>query len=117
MKYLLTLIACFSLTACVYSQHTNVNHKGASISSQQIALIESGKTTKQWVLTNLGIPDRTQTDKDGLEVFEYVSEQTQKSNKSFIFLFHIESEKDVSRKVTRVVMRNAVVESINVSDQ
>ena len=117
MKRLFALLPCLLLTACVYSQHTDEHHKGTSVSPQQIALIEVGKTTKQWVLTNLGIPDRTQSDKDGLEVFEYVSEHTQKSNKSFIFLFHIDSEKDISHKVTRVVIRNNLVESVNSSEQ
>jgi outer membrane protein assembly factor BamE (lipoprotein component of BamABCDE complex) len=116
MKRLLLLIPCIALSACVYNQHTNENHKGTEISSQQVATIETGKTTKQWVLTNFGIPDRTQVEKDGLEVFEYVYERTQKSNKSFIFLFDIDSDKVASRKVTRIVMRDGIVQGINVSD-
>ena len=83
---------------------------------QQIAQIETGKTTKQWVLTNLGIPDRTQADKDGLEVFEYQSQHSEKSNKTFIFLFNVDSDKVISRKVTRVVMRNGIVETVNTND-
>ena len=91
MKRLLLLIPCIALSACVYNQHTNEHQKGTQISPQQVATIETGKTTKQWVLTNFGIPDRTQVEKDGLEVFEYVYERSQKSNKSFIFLFDIDS--------------------------
>jgi outer membrane protein assembly factor BamE (lipoprotein component of BamABCDE complex) len=117
MKRLLILIPCIALSACVYNQHTNEHHQGANISSQQVATVEVGKTTKQWILTNFGIPDRTQQDKDGLEVFEYVHERTEKSNKTFIFLFDIDSDKVVSRKVTRVVMRDGVVVGINTSDQ
>jgi outer membrane protein assembly factor BamE (lipoprotein component of BamABCDE complex) len=116
MKLLALLASCFLLTACVYSQHTNEHHSGASVSSQQIAQIEMGKTTKQWVLSNLGIPNRTQADKDGLEVYEYQSERTEKSNKTFIFLFNVDSDKVISRKVTRVVMRNGVVEAVNSND-
>ena len=116
MKRLLLLIPCIALSACVYNQHTNEHHKGTDISSQQVATIEAGKTTKQWVLTNFGIPDRTQVEKDGLEVFEYVYERTQKSNKSFIFLFDIDSDKVASRKVTRVVMRDGIVQGVNLSD-
>lgn len=116
MKRLLLLIPCIALSACVYNQHTNEYHKGTEISSQQVATIETGKTTKQWVLTNLGIPDRTQVEKDGLEVFEYVYERTDKSSKSFIFLFDIDSDKVASRKVTRVVMRDGIVQAIHVND-
>ncbi|HOY22466.1 MAG TPA: hypothetical protein PK002_04895 [Cellvibrio sp.] len=116
MKRLLLLIPCIALSACVYNQHSHENHKGTEINSQQVATIETGKTTKQWVLINFGIPDRTQVEKDGLEVFEYVYERSQKSNKTFIFLFDIDSDKVASRKVTRVVMRDGIVQGINVSD-
>jgi hypothetical protein len=110
MKRLLLLIPCIALSACVYNQHSHENHKGTEISSQQVATIETGKTTKQWV------PDRTQVEKDGLEVFEYIYERTQKSNKTFIFLFDIDSDKVASRKVTRIVMRDGIVQGINLSD-
>jgi outer membrane protein assembly factor BamE (lipoprotein component of BamABCDE complex) len=117
MKRLLILIPCLALSACVYNQHTNEHQQGANITPQQIALVETGKTTKQWVLTNFGIPDRTQVEKDGLEVFEYINEHTKKSNKTFIFLFDIDSDKTVDRKVTRVVMRDAVVVGISANNQ
>lgn len=113
MKKLLVLIPCILLSACVYNQHTHEHRKGTDISAQQVATIETGKTTKQWVLSNFGIPDRTQVEPDGLEVFEYVSEHTKKSNKTFIFLFDIDSDKVVDRKVTRVVMRNGIVVEVN----
>lgn len=117
MKRLLILIPCVVLSACVYNQHTNEHQHGVNISPQQRALVETGKTTKQWVLTNFGIPDRTQTEKDGLETFEYINEHTKKSNKTFIFLFDIDSDKVVDRKVTRVVMRDGVVVGISATDQ
>ena len=116
MKVFLLLAACVLLNACVYSQHTNEKYQGTRVNPQQIALIEPGKTGKPWVLANIGIPDRTQADKDNFEVFEYVSERVEKSNKSFIFLFDVDSDKVISRNVTRIVMRNGVVESVNTND-
>ena len=116
MKNFLILIPCLTLTACVYQQGTSQHHQGTSVSQQQVGLIQSGKTTKQWVLTNLGIPDRSQTERDGLEVFEYISDHTEKSNKTLLFVFNIDAEKEISHQVTRVVMRNDVVESVGASD-
>lgn len=116
MKRLLILPVCFFLSACVYNQHSHDRLSGTDVSKQQVQQIESGKTTKEWVLTHLGIPDRTQVDKDGLEVFEYVSERNKKSEKTFIFLFNIESETVLSHKVTRILMRNGIVESVVASD-
>jgi outer membrane protein assembly factor BamE (lipoprotein component of BamABCDE complex) len=113
MKTLLLLVACLTLcSSCVYSQHTHDRTKGSTIKQEQIIQIESGKTTKQWVLANLGIPDRIQVEKDGLEVFEYIREKSTTSSKTFIFLFDIKSEKDISKTLTRVVMRNGLVESV-----
>ncbi len=113
MKRFLLLIPFLMLSACVYNQHTKDYRKGTNISPQQIAAIEIGKTNKQWVLTNFGIPERTQVEKDGLEVFEYVNEHTATSNKSFIFLFNIDSDKVVDREVTRIVFRDNVVVGLN----
>jgi len=117
MKKLLLVIACSSLCACVYSQHSYDHSKGTSVKQDQLVQIESGKTSKQWVLANLGIPDRTQVEKDGLEVFEYVREKSTTSSKTFIFLFDIKSEKDISKTLTRVVMRNGIVESVTTSNE
>ena len=116
MKRVLFLIPCLLLSACVYNQNTKEQHTGVSITSQQIDQIEVGTTTKQWVLTNFGIPDRSWLEKDGLEVFEYSNLRKQKSNKTFIFLFNIESEKELSHKVTRVIMRDGLVSSINTKE-
>lgn len=112
MKNILVLVACLSLSACVYTQHNKDRRQGTQISPQQLAAIDVGKTNRQWVLTNLGIPERMHSDKDGLEVFEYVSDHTKTSEKTFIFLFDINSEKDISKKVTRLVMRNGIVETV-----
>jgi hypothetical protein len=51
-----------------------------------------------------------------MEVYEYVSERTERSERKFILLFSVESDKVISRKVTRVVLRNGIVESINTVD-
>ena len=69
MKRLLILIPCIALLACVYNQHPSEHVKGTEISVQQAATFETGVTTKQWVGINFGIPDRTQVEKEGLEVF------------------------------------------------
>jgi outer membrane protein assembly factor BamE (lipoprotein component of BamABCDE complex) len=117
MKWLLGLLPCILLSACVYHQQSYERIKGVEISPQQVSLVESGKTTKQWVLTNFGIPDRIQVEPDGTEVFEYISERTVKSKKAFIFLFAVDSDKTTARKVTRVVMRDTIVTSVTTVDQ
>ena len=116
MKRLFVLLPLLALSACVYVQDKHVRNHGTEVSKQQVALIEPGKTDKDWVLRNLGTPDRIQADKSGVEIFEYVSEKTERSEKRFILLFSLESDRVVSRKITRVVMRDGIVESINTVD-
>jgi len=116
MKRLFALIPFLALTACVYVQDSHMRSNGSDVSKHQVTLVEPGKTDKEWVLKNLGTPDRIQADKDGVEIYEYVSERTEKLESRFFLLFSIESDKVVSRRVTRVVMKKGIVESINTTD-
>jgi outer membrane protein assembly factor BamE (lipoprotein component of BamABCDE complex) len=116
MRKLTLLLPALVLCGCVYVQNSHVRHHGNDISKQQVALIEPGVTDKSWVLKNLGTPDRIQSDVSGVEVYEYLSERTQRSEKRFILLFSVESDKVLSRKVTRVVLKDGIVESIKTVD-
>jgi outer membrane protein assembly factor BamE (lipoprotein component of BamABCDE complex) len=116
MKRLLVLIPMILLSACVYVQSTHVRNKGVEINKQQVALIEPGKTDKAWVLHNIGTPDRIEADNSGIEVYEYISERTERSEKKFFLLFSVESDKIVSRRTTRVTFHNSIVESIITND-
>ena len=120
MKRLLALASVLALSAvssaCVYIQDSHVRHKGTEVSKQHVAQIEPGTTSREWLLSNLGAPDRIHADKDGLEIFEYVSERREHSERKFILLFSVESNKTLSRQVTRIVLRNSVVESFTTTD-
>jgi outer membrane protein assembly factor BamE (lipoprotein component of BamABCDE complex) len=116
MKRLIALLPVLALTACVYVQDSHVRNHGTEVSKQEVSLVEPGKTDKAWILLHLGTPDQIHADKDGMEVYEYVSERTERSERKFILLFSVESDKVISRKVTRVVLRNGIVESINTVD-
>ena len=115
MKKLLMILPCVFLTACVYSQHTH-QHAVGNVDTSQLAKLEIGRSDKAAVLSSLGVPDRVHTEK-GLEVFEYVKDQRENSEKSFIFLFHLDSEKVIGRRVTQIVMRNGIVESVDTRDE
>jgi outer membrane protein assembly factor BamE (lipoprotein component of BamABCDE complex) len=116
MKRLLLLLPLIALSACVYTQDTHVKNRGNEVSKQEVALVEPGKTDKDWVLRHLGTPDRIQADKSGVDIYEYISERTERRESKFILLFSVESDKVISRKITRVVLRDGIVESINTVD-
>jgi len=111
MKNLVMLTSCMVLSGCAFSHHSWLSRRGSEVSPQQIVQIQPGTTDRQWILSNLGTPDRIQSDKDGLEIFEYISSTTRKVDSDFILLLSWESEKILETTVTRVVLRNGIVES------
>jgi outer membrane protein assembly factor BamE (lipoprotein component of BamABCDE complex) len=113
MKLLIALVACAAVSGCVFSHHSELHQKGTTVSSERMAQIVPGMTDRDWILTNLGTPDRIHADKDGLEVFEYVSKTTKHTDSDFIVLFSWDTEKVVETVVTRIVMRNGIVESFD----
>jgi outer membrane protein assembly factor BamE (lipoprotein component of BamABCDE complex) len=114
MKSLIALVACAAaLTGCVFSHHSELHQKGTTVSADRMAQIVPGTTDKDWILTNLGTPDRIHADKEGLEIFEYVSKTTKHTDSDFIVLFSWDTEKVVETVVTRIVMRHGIVESFD----
>jgi len=121
MKKLIALVpliavSLIGLSGCIYMQDSHTHRHGTTVSKEQAAQVEVGKTDKEWILKNLGTPDRVHADKDGLEVFEYISEKSIRSESRFIFLFSIESDSAPVRRVTRIVMRKGIVESITTQE-
>ena len=113
MKNLVVLALCCALSGCVFSHHSNLHQKGTQVSAERLTQIVPGTTDRDWVLTNIGTPDRIHADKDGLEVFEYVAKTTKHTDSDFILLFSWDTEKVVETVVTRIVMRNGIVESFD----
>jgi outer membrane protein assembly factor BamE (lipoprotein component of BamABCDE complex) len=114
MKNLVVLLTlCAVLSGCVFSHHSNLHQKGTEVSADRMMQIVPGTTDRDWVLTNIGTPDRIHADKDGVEVFEYVAKTTKHTDSDFILLFSWDTEKVVETVVTRIVMRNGIVESLD----
>jgi outer membrane protein assembly factor BamE (lipoprotein component of BamABCDE complex) len=112
MKNQLAVLAlCAALSGCVFSHNSNLHQKGTEVSADRMMQIVLGTTDRDWILTNIGTPDRIHADKDGLEVFEYVSKTTKHTDSDFIVLFSWDTEKVVETVVTRIVMRNGIVEN------
>jgi outer membrane protein assembly factor BamE (lipoprotein component of BamABCDE complex) len=114
-KMMLILISVF-MTACVYTQNTYQNESN-NIDKQKMVQIETGKTDKQWIINNLGMPDKIQSNRDGTEIYEYVNERKVNSDKRFIFLFSINSEKVIAKRILSVTFKNGIVDSVNTRDE
>lgn len=115
-RTLLMIISLFFMSACVYTQNT-YQKESNNIDKQKMVQIETGKTDKQWIIANLGMPDRIQSNQDGTEIYEYVNERKVNSDKRFIFLFSINSEKVIAKRTLSVAFKNNIVNAVNTQDE
>ena len=115
MKSVLLILFSLLMTACVYTQNTHQDQSN-HIDKQKMVQIKVGKTDKQWIISNMGMPDKIQSGKDGLETYEYINESKLKSDRSFIFLFSIKSEKITTKRILSINFKNNIVESDNTRD-
>ena len=81
---LLLLASVLLLGGCViYSNDVKYGDKGKAPTAHTLDQIESGTTTKDWVLATLGEPSRQSTTPGGTEVLEY--QYSRKKDNSFVF--------------------------------
>ncbi|MCL5283005.1 MAG: outer membrane protein assembly factor BamE [Planctomycetes bacterium] len=81
---LVVLASLLPLAGCiVYSDDTRYGDKGKAPTDRTLDQIQTGTTTKDWVLTTLGEPSRQSTSKEGTEVLEY--QYSRKKDNTFIF--------------------------------
>jgi outer membrane protein assembly factor BamE (lipoprotein component of BamABCDE complex) len=116
MKKLILIAFSLFMTACVYTQNTHQDQNN-HIDKQKMVQIEVGKTDKQWVINNMGMPDKIQSDNNGIEIYEYINETKIKADRKFIFLFSINSEKVTAKRILSLSLKNGIVDSINTRDE
>ena len=79
----LLMASILPLSGClVYSNDSHYGDKGKPPTAHTLNQIESGTTTKDWVLATLGEPSRESTTKDGIELLEY--QYSRKKDNQFI---------------------------------
>ena len=82
------LLTFASLNGCILSTNSTVSYLegrrpvAASLASQ----IRIGKTTKQWIIENLGPPTDTAAVSEGVEVLHYVATKQRKGSLDVIIL-------------------------------
>ena len=80
---LVLLAGILPLAGCIiYSDDTRYGDKGKAPTDRTLDQIETGTTTRDWVLATLGEPSRQSTTKEGTEVLEY--EYSRKKDNQFI---------------------------------
>jgi outer membrane protein assembly factor BamE (lipoprotein component of BamABCDE complex) len=79
----LLLASMLPLTGClIYRDDTRYGDKGKAPTDRTLDQIQTGTTTREWVLVTLGEPSRQSTIQDGTEVLEY--QYSRKKDNQFI---------------------------------
>lgn len=82
------LAVAFGVTGCVMAAASESRyHEGPFSDLDALEAIEPDKTTKAWVLENLGPPASTYANDAGNEVLRYVSAKERETAVHFFFLF------------------------------
>ncbi len=81
---LVLLAGLLPLAGCiVYSNDSHYGDKGKMPSAHTLDQIQTGTTTRDWVLATLGEPSRQSTTDKGAEVLEY--QYSRKKDNTFVF--------------------------------
>lgn len=79
------LLGILPLGGClIYHNHVNYSGKGKPLSDNTLDQIETGTTTKDWVLATLGEPSNQSTTADATEILEY--RYGKKRDNQFVFI-------------------------------
>jgi outer membrane protein assembly factor BamE (lipoprotein component of BamABCDE complex) len=80
---ILLVVSLLPAAGClVYSNDSRYGDKGKPPTARTLDQVQSGTTTKDWVLATLGEPSHESTTKDGTEVLEY--QYSRKKDNQFI---------------------------------
>jgi outer membrane protein assembly factor BamE (lipoprotein component of BamABCDE complex) len=81
---LVLLASLLPVAGClIYSDDTRYGEKGRAPTERTLDQVQTGTTTRDWVLATLGDPSRQSTTKEGTELLEY--QYSRKKDNQFIF--------------------------------
>ena len=87
-------------SACtVISSNSTTHHSGVSVSDETLAQLETGKTTKGWVVATLGPPTSATSVNEKTEILKYTSIRTRKSSSGFILVISAHNENEEKETV------------------
>ncbi len=111
-RLILTMIVIGSLLpvgGCfIWNSDVSYGEKGAPLSDSTLKQIESGKTTRDWVVSTLGEPSEQSTTSEGAELLKYKYSKTQESN--VVMPFVIVNDEKKSLQTLYLEVKDGVVQ-------
>lgn len=105
------LLGVLPLGGClIYHRDVSYSGKGKPLSDSTLDQIETGTTTKDWVLATLGEPSNQSTTADGTEILEYC--YGKKLDSDFVFIpFVFIDGKNENKQTVYFEIRDGVVQN------
>jgi outer membrane protein assembly factor BamE (lipoprotein component of BamABCDE complex) len=103
MGSLLPVAGCF-----IWNSDVNYGEKGAPLSDSTLQQIESGKTTRDWVMSTLGEPSEQSTTDAGVELLKYKYSKRQESN--VVMPFVIVNDEKKNEQTVYLEVKDGVVQ-------
>lgn len=112
----MVLFAGTFLTGCMISHraHTSDSSFDYPVSGTQLESVEPGVTTKEWIIDNLGEPDREKHLRDGEEILIYENTRRKSRHVSLFLLFSSHTSEDIKETVSFKI-RDGIVESYSIN--
>ena len=96
----LVIAGLLPLAGCIiFSNDVSYEEKGPRVSDQAFEQIESGKTTRDWVVATLGEPSQREVTADGVEILKYKYTRREESNVLILPFLIVEDEHKEDRTV------------------
>jgi len=106
------LAVALGLTGCVVVASSDSRYRSGPLNDFQVLnAIEPGKTTKAWVLENLGPPASAYENDAGNEVLRYVSLKERDTELAVFLLFAVDLLSDEEIKTMHIEVENGSVKS------
>lgn len=95
------LLTMVFLTGCLFTVDSDRSSGASSWDDRQVSAIREGKTSKEWVRTRFGEPDRRSLDESaGVEIWHYESVQKRETEIGLFLIFKIDVDNEVNKRLS-----------------
>ena len=86
------LAVWITISGCAFVAHKDVDVHGRKVSSEELAQLKTGETTRTQLIAMLGAPTRTHEEEAGVEVLSYTYRETTEKNSALVLIWATRSK-------------------------
>ena len=104
----IAVVLTAALGGCVFAVQSDTHWTHGRQAMEALATVQSGVTSRAWIIHNLGRPDSAYANEAGNEVLRYIARHEEEVEISLLFLFSIDASDDEVYTV-HVEIENGIV--------